>query len=216
MAFTSMMLAVVAVVLLICSMVGIASYVMTSLSVYTIAKRREINNPWLAWIPVANYWIIGSIADDYDEKNGIKRKWRITLLALYIIFMAIFLVGYIGMIVAMVLYMVRTEYGTFDAPMNATMLSIFVGIYVFAIVLSLISIAVSICYYICVFKIFESTVPERAVSYLLVSLLVPFGYPICLMLCRKKGYPREEVEVCPPVPETILPGEDSIMNEEEQ
>ena len=80
MAFTSMMLAVVAVVLLICSMVGIASYVMTSLSVYTIAKRREINNPWLAWIPVANYWIVGSIADDYDEKNGIKRKWRLHLL----------------------------------------------------------------------------------------------------------------------------------------
>ena len=209
------MLFVVLIVGFLAFAVSVITYVMTSLSLYTIADRRKIRNPWLAWIPVANFWIIGSIADDYDEKNGIKRKWRITLLALYIIYIAIFLVGYIGMVVAAVLYMVRMDYGTFDMPMSTAMISAFVGIYGFVILMALLSIAVSICYYICIFKIFESTVPERAVSYLLISLLVPFGYPICLMSCRKKGYSKEEPQVMPIVEEDDLNTENDFDTEEQ-
>ena len=47
------------------SIIQIAVYVFTSLALYTIAKRRGINHPWLSWIPVANVWILGSIADQY-------------------------------------------------------------------------------------------------------------------------------------------------------
>jgi len=66
---------------------AILSYVLSSLSVYTIAKRRMISNPWLAWIPLANYWTIGAIADDYDSRMGIKRKWRVLLLTLSLTFL---------------------------------------------------------------------------------------------------------------------------------
>ena len=38
------------------------------------------------------------------------------------------------------------------------------------------------------FKIFESTVPDKALKYFLISLVVPFAAPICLFLCRNKGY----------------------------
>ena len=58
---------------------SIAAYVLSSLGVYTIAKRRNINHPWMAWVPVANGWVVGSLADQYryvklgKVKN--KRKW---------------------------------------------------------------------------------------------------------------------------------------------
>ena len=32
----------------------IAAYVLTSLALYTVAERRGLKNPWMAWIPVLN------------------------------------------------------------------------------------------------------------------------------------------------------------------
>ena len=32
---------------------------------YTVAVRRGLKNAWLAWIPVADAWLVGSISDQY-------------------------------------------------------------------------------------------------------------------------------------------------------
>ena len=42
-------------------LVSLAIYVFTALSLYTIAQRRGLHCPWLAWIPVANLWLMGSL-----------------------------------------------------------------------------------------------------------------------------------------------------------
>ena len=47
------------------TLIGIATYVLSALGLYTIAKRRGLNHPWLAWIPVASAWIVGSLSDQY-------------------------------------------------------------------------------------------------------------------------------------------------------
>ena len=48
-------------------LISLAVYVFTALSLYTIAARRGIKNPWLAWIPVGSNWILGSVADQYQH-----------------------------------------------------------------------------------------------------------------------------------------------------
>ncbi len=45
------------------NLLSIVSYVLFSLGLYTVAKRRMINHPWLSWIPVANIWILGSLSE---------------------------------------------------------------------------------------------------------------------------------------------------------
>ena len=59
-------------------LLGIASYVLTALALYVIARRRGLNKPWLAWIPVVNCWILGSLSDQYHYvvkgENKCKRK----------------------------------------------------------------------------------------------------------------------------------------------
>ena len=64
--------------------VSIAIYVLQALGLYTIANRRGIQNPWLAWIPLGAVWILGSIHDDYMARRGQKKKLRVAILALYI------------------------------------------------------------------------------------------------------------------------------------
>lgn len=67
----------------IASLSSIASYVLLALGLYTMAKRRGIRNPWLAWIPVANLWLLGCISDQYlyltQGQNKAKRKLMLIL-----------------------------------------------------------------------------------------------------------------------------------------
>ena len=60
---------------------AVAVYVLQSLSIYTIAKRRGIQKPALAWVPVANVWLLGSISDQYRYvvKGEYKSKRKILL-----------------------------------------------------------------------------------------------------------------------------------------
>jgi hypothetical protein len=48
------------------SMVGLAGYILLALGLYTIAKRRGIRNPWLAWIPLGQSWMMGCVSDQYQ------------------------------------------------------------------------------------------------------------------------------------------------------
>ena len=49
------------VVIVVASVVGIVCYIFQSISLYRIAKRRNIPAPGLAWVPIANIYLIGKI-----------------------------------------------------------------------------------------------------------------------------------------------------------
>ena len=63
--------------------ISLLSYVLTALAIYTIAKRRGLNKPWLAWIPVVDVWLLGSLSDQYQYvvrgRNRSKRKSLLVL-----------------------------------------------------------------------------------------------------------------------------------------
>lgn len=42
-------------------LIGIAAYIFMSLGLMTLAQKKGIENPWLAWIPIANFYILGKI-----------------------------------------------------------------------------------------------------------------------------------------------------------
>ena len=165
----------------------IASYIMTSWGLYSIASRRQISNPWLAWLPIGNYWIMGSIADEYDGRNGLKRKWRMTLLILEIVVVVATIVCIVAFFVSIFSFALQVElieadvYDAFDA---------IIPIYIAAILVAVVATALQALYMITLYKIFESTVPEKSVKYMLLSVMVPLASAICLMICRNKGYPN--------------------------
>ncbi len=41
--------------------VSIILYVLSSIGFYKLATNQKINNPWIAWIPIANLYVLGSI-----------------------------------------------------------------------------------------------------------------------------------------------------------
>lgn len=65
------------------TLLAIAGYVFLAIGLYAIAKRRCIQRPWLAWIPVANMWMLGCISDQYryvtKNQECSRRKRMLTL-----------------------------------------------------------------------------------------------------------------------------------------
>lgn len=166
---------------LIAITVGIADYVLKALALQSLAKRRNISKPWLAWIPIASVWTLGSIADEYDSKNGIKRKWRLTLIIPILIILAAAIV-FVSITTILSITTNLTDY----YPETA----IFIFIYISYLVILSAAMVYMACYTICLYKLYESTVPEKSVKYLLFTLLIPLGGAVCLMKSKDKGYPQ--------------------------
>ena len=62
---------------------SLAIYVAISYSLYSIGKRNNVSNSWLAFVPIVQYYIIGSICEEYiifDIKIP-KLKYTMILLA---------------------------------------------------------------------------------------------------------------------------------------
>ena len=59
------------------------SYIFSALGIYRIMEKRNIPNAFLAWIPIANMWALGSVYDDIKKKEdgGRDPKFRIIMLA---------------------------------------------------------------------------------------------------------------------------------------
>lgn len=166
------------------------AYVMQSLSLHTLARRRGIANPWLAWIPFGDSWIIGSLARDYDKQKGLNRRWDKILLILSIVGIATFFTIYIAFIVYVAISAISMESAgiTYGEDIAFEMLGGLLVFYVLLIASAVVISAFSTLTYICLYKIFESTVPEKALKHFLIYLLVPFAAPFCLFACRNKGY----------------------------
>lgn len=163
--------------------VCIADYIMSSLGLYRLASRRGIAKPWLAWIPVANAWTVGAIVDEYDGTQGFNRKWRCALLTLSIIVVGAVILWYaaiIGFAFSQMDNMYSMNMGAF--------LAVFIPSYIIILGAALCAMALVACQSVCLFKIFESTVPEKAIKYLILSMLVPLAEAICLLRCADKGY----------------------------
>ncbi len=169
--------------------VCIADYIMSSLGLYRLANRRGIAKPWLAWIPVANAWTVGAIVDEYDEKQGFCRKWRCALLTLSII-----VVGGVILWYAAIIGLMLSQMDNINSMNMGAFLGVFIPSYIIILAAVLSAIALVACQSVCLFKIYESTVPEKALKYLLLSMLVPLTEAICLLRCSDKGYDNLSVE----------------------
>ncbi len=179
--------------------ISLATYIMTSLSFYTISKKRNIKNPWLAWIPVASSWNIGTITDDIDYDRGIKRKWRALLLTLILITIAaaiVFTVIMIGMVIAIAASGAMYEGDIEASGFGGVFMGFFVALYIGTFILAIASMLYEFIYCICLYKIYEAIVPKKAVKYLLLSFLIPLAHPILLLItskaCPEKFVPTPE------------------------
>ena len=201
--FSVVMLSLFVILYLVIIAIGIAGYVMRAIAYQTIAKRRGIPNPWLAWIPLANYYLMGSIVDDYDQRNGLKKRWGKIMIGLLIAF-GVGMALYFAVVILFAVFAGLNE-NLFMSEAVGSMVVIFLVLYLTLILYIMIAMALATVSYVCMYKIFESTVPEKSAKYFILSILVPFAHEICLLKCRKQGYANEDTVETPIVENAIIP-----------
>ena len=187
----------------------IASYVLRSIGLYTIAKRRGISNPWLAWVPVAWVWILGSISDQfrYVTKAQVKNK-RITLLVLklvqtlsstaLLVLLGVALMGLVNMGVV----------GAGEEELMTEAMSLvfkFMGV---GLVLGGITLATAIIRFIALYDLYISVNPANAVLFLILSILFKVTEPFFVFFNRhgdsgmppRCDVPQAPVNIVPEMP----------------
>lgn len=174
---------------LIMTVAAVAMYVLQSLGLYAIAKRRGIHKPWLAWIPVGNVWTIGCISDQYQYvAKGKSTNRRKVLLALSIVAM-VGAVVVIGKVFSMLGWLISNadalEYMSDEQILNETlgrMLSV-AGI---GLLLGVIAIVAAVFEYMALYDLYRSSSPENATLYLLLSIFISVTMPFLVFACRNK------------------------------
>lgn len=168
------------------TLISIAVYVFTALGLYTLAQRRGLRHPWLAWIPVANVWILGSLSDQYRYVvRGQVRSKRKALLTLNII-SAVMGVVMVVVIMAAVIRCVFSFRGASETEIVNALMGSIMGVLALCVPWAGVAIASAVLSYMALYDIYTSCDPANNTVYLVLSILFGFTQAIFLFLCRNR------------------------------
>ena len=151
-------------------------WIISALSLQSIARRRGIRNAWLAWVPIGTDWILGSISDQYQHliqgKITARRKLLVWLN-----------VGYAMLIIANGLVQGMTEAAahTEEQLMLWSLASMLISVARLAV-----SITALVFCYMSSYDLYRSCNPKNAVTFLVLGIIFPITQPFFYLSCRKK------------------------------
>lgn len=156
MAIMPVIMSVLGIILVVSLVIGLICYVFNSLGLYTMAKNRNLDNPWLAWIPLASNYLMGELINDDVSIS----TWHIPYAKLFLPLMGL------------ALTVVMTILGFIPY------LGAFIGI--------LLSLALSFYYYAAQFWLYSIYDKDHRVLYLVLSIIFPFLGPIFVFIIRNR------------------------------
>ena len=168
---------------------GLAAYILTALAIYHISCRRGLRNPWLAWIPVVNCWLLGSLSDQYQYvvkgETKSRRKWLVILNILKAVMLLLLLI--LALVAA----------GSLFTNHPSEIMGLIVALLGLALPLCAVTIALCVIRYMALYDVYRSLDPNNAVLYLVLSILFSPTEPFFLFFNREKdlGMPPRKAPV---------------------
>lgn len=189
--------------MLAASLFGIAAYVLRAIGMYSIAKRRGINHPWMSWVPVLDLWVLGCISDQYryvvkgQTKN--KRKWLLGLnIAMWIVYIVFFV--FFGIMMFDVITGIIS--GMDESMLLEGLMGSMIGMLATTLPMMGLAIAVTVVRYIAMYDLYTSCSPQNNVLFLVLSIFFSVTEPFFVFFLRKKdgGMPprRTQPQYIPP------------------
>ena len=208
---------IVAAILVV--LINIVLYVLKSLGLYTIAKRRGIACPWLAWLPVGCEWITASLADQYRKVTSGKatiRRFIIVVLAVISIGLTCFTTTTIGNrseeLTELAEY--AEEYGAdmdeehaleFMTEVFEELSEILGGVTLVAALSSVIALASNVYWFVCAGDVYASCCPKNGTMMLVLSFFMPILAPFFFFCNKEKD--AGMVPANKPQPQHVAPAE---------
>ena len=181
-------------------LIGVAGYILSSVGLHTIAKRRGITNPWLAWIPLVRVWIVGSISDQYRyiTRGQIKNKRKILLI-----------LEIVTVVLLVVMVIMMAMFGAEMAVMGMELsdeqaMSVVAGFALrmvgVVLLIGVVGIIGTVFHYMAMYDVYTSVNPPYSVVFLVLSIIFNITEPYFIFFNRKKDGgmpPRCDIPVEP-------------------
>ena len=168
-------------------LLSLATYVLTALALYTIARRRGLKNPWLAWIPVADCWLLGSLSDQYRYVLKGEHRSKRKILLFFRVLITIMWISLMGLLVNLCFHAVGGVFwGAMSDERMFQILHQAMNLLVLCLPLMGISIAYAVFRYMALYDIYKSLDPENCVLFLVLSILFGITEPFFLFFSREK------------------------------
>ena len=188
-----------AIMMAVTGAISLVFYILRAVAMMKIAKGRGFSSPWIAWIPFANLYQMGKVADDICYRNGKKKSYRKVLLGLNIATVA-------GVVLATVLscgWMINTfllnydlnvdRFGNFvgQEPSASVIATMVVGVFIF-LAAWIVAVIQIVFYCIVLYQIFKDYAPKEAVLFLILSIFLS-GIFDTIALLVVSGRPAQSI-----------------------
>jgi hypothetical protein len=94
--------AILGIFLLIPLLVGIGMYVLMAAGLYSMAMNKKIENPWLAWIPIGNLYILGKLIPELKLSTYVIPSHEMVLPAVFVITLFFGRIPLLGALISLV------------------------------------------------------------------------------------------------------------------
>lgn len=177
-------LAIAAITGFITLAISIVSYVFQALGLYAIAKRRGVGTPALAWIPLANQFLLGCVSDDYQRKAKNKTTNRGMLLLGF---------GIANLVLSLIVsgFSLNNLSYAFSGSSSGLMGLNMAGSSILSLLSAGISITAAVFTYIALHDLYRSCCPERATVFTVLGIIFGITIPFFVFSCRNhdRGMP---------------------------
>lgn len=159
---------------------SIALYVLNGIGLMKMAKSCGLARGWMAFVPIANVYLMGQLAEQNPTAGKKSLPWRHIVLVGYILTLVLNLVMLVWMVVEMV--GIQAETGDFT---DFDVMGLYGSLIGIMLPLSIVSTAVSVVLYIIYWKIFALFAPDLAVVFLVLTILFNIQ-PILFFILRNR------------------------------
>lgn len=193
---------------------SLLSYVISGVSLLKISKKLGVEKGWLGFVPMANYWLLGKLAEEdgkryHPEKKP--KKWSKIYLT----------VGIVYLVLALLLssaFLVFSVVGSLGAAQSGSAAAAEMGILrgvvqlVYEAVLMAMAVVIMVVGYVVFYKVYHAMAGESATWMIVLTILVPVSQLVLLLvLAFSKKYP-----VAVPTPsEVVFVGDDQTLSEKQ-
>ena len=187
-------LSLFAVTLLVSGIIGLLLYIFNGIGLMKMSNSLGLKHGWISFIPVANIYALGRVAQNYVKKDGRKSaKLGAALLTLYIIMFVISIIFFVFLGIALVTVFQLASGAVMDnSTMNLEMFSSFIPVIVFYFLFLAVAIAYIVVYYVALYKIFDMF-SNYGVLFVVLSIFFTSLAPIFIFAIRN-GAPKRTYE----------------------
>ena len=186
---------------------SLIAYILLAVGLYTIAKRRGINNPWLAWIPFGQTWVLGCISDQYQYvAKGQEKSKRKSMLLMEILTSVAGIAASVLLFTAIFRMIPSFDWETgevvnqqlFEEGLDSIAYPM-MGALLLCLAMLGFAIALVVLKYMALYDLFRSCDPNNSFLFTILSVFLgAILQGVFVLVCRNKDYgmpPRSDQQI---------------------